>query len=92
MSLKTWDTIGIRALLEPKSEGIYFEAKKLYSFENDIITEPVGAILNFKLMTSIDIYERYPDDFVIWLSRFGGILALLKIGSLLLFFHRMYHR
>lgn len=59
---------------------------------NDLRSKDDGAVLNFKFTTFIDMYKRYPDDFIIWLSRFGGILALLKFSSLLLWLHRLRHR
>jgi len=90
-SLESWSSIGVRNLHQSDSFETYQEFRSVLQTGNDLRYKKFGAVMNFKFTTFIDMYQRYPDDFIIWLSRFGGILALLKFSSLILWFHRRRH-
>jgi hypothetical protein len=46
------------------------------------------VIVEFEILDEINYFRRYPDSLVTGLARIGGILALLKLGSLLQQYHQ----
>ena len=65
----------------------FIQVKNAIYLQN-VRTEADQTNILYQFNVNVDLYESYPDDIVMWLQRFGGILALLKLGSLLFIYHK----
>jgi hypothetical protein len=64
---------------------------KNFEVHNDGVQGPVYIAIFFSFPTNIvDSYEKYPESVVTGLTKIGGILALVRIVTLALFYLHKY--
>jgi hypothetical protein len=87
-----YDTVWVKDFLTPAFQymGPVFDGWDAF-YQNETEEDMLLAYQYFKLdKNTIFVYQKYPDSIFSGLVKIGGLIALLRIGSLLSIYNKRY--